>query len=124
MKKIIFVLFAAMPFVIVFACRHDEILPEQQASFQDDVLPIILATCQDSNCHANHPDAQFPLVDYQTIMENGSIKEFEPENSELYERISLPADDDKRMPKSPRQPLSDRNIRMIYVWIKQGAKNN
>jgi hypothetical protein len=44
----------------------------------------------------------------------------EPEKSELYQRLVLPADDMKRMPKMA-DPLPKEKIELIAAWIKQGA---
>jgi hypothetical protein len=44
----------------------------------------------------------------------------DPEKSELYQRLVLPADDKKRMPKMA-DPLPKETIELIANWIKQGA---
>ena len=44
----------------------------------------------------------------------------DPEKSELYQRLVLPADDKKRMPKMA-DPLPKETIDLIAKWIKQGA---
>ena len=43
-----------------------------------------------------------------------------PEESELYKRLTLPADDKKRMPKGG-EPLAKDKIDLIGRWIKEGA---
>lgn len=43
-----------------------------------------------------------------------------PEESELYERLVLPADNAKRMPKGA-DPLPEADVKLIAEWIKQGA---
>lgn len=43
-----------------------------------------------------------------------------PEESELYERLVLPADNSKRMPKGA-DPLPEADVKLIAEWIKQGA---
>jgi hypothetical protein len=44
----------------------------------------------------------------------------DPEKSELYQRLVLPADDKKRMPRMA-DPLPKETIELIASWIKQGA---
>jgi hypothetical protein len=44
----------------------------------------------------------------------------DPEKSELYQRLVLPADDKKRMPRMA-DPLPKETIELIANWIKQGA---
>ncbi len=43
-----------------------------------------------------------------------------PEKSELYERLVLPTDHKKRMPKKA-DPLAKEKIALIHLWIAQGA---
>lgn len=43
-----------------------------------------------------------------------------PEESELYQRLVLPADSPKRMPKGT-DPLPEADVKLIAEWIKQGA---
>jgi hypothetical protein len=44
----------------------------------------------------------------------------DPEKSELYQRLTLPADDKKRMPRMA-DPLPKETIELVANWIKQGA---
>jgi hypothetical protein len=44
----------------------------------------------------------------------------DPEKSELYQRLVLPAEDKKRMPRMA-DPLPKETIELIANWIKQGA---
>jgi Planctomycete cytochrome C len=44
----------------------------------------------------------------------------EPDKSELYQRLVLPADDKKRMPRMA-DPLPKEKIDLIAAWIKEGA---
>lgn len=44
-----------------------------------------------------------------------------PEESELYKRLILPADDKKRMPKGA-EPLPAEKIELVKQWIAEGAK--
>ncbi|QDU54589.1 c-type cytochrome domain-containing protein [Aeoliella mucimassa] len=43
-----------------------------------------------------------------------------PDESELYERLVLPADNPKRMPKGG-DPLSEKQIALVKQWITEGA---
>jgi hypothetical protein len=122
MKKLyVFLVLASVPATIFLGCKHDPVLPEQQVSFSQDILPILQMGCQHDGCHGS-VDAQFPLMTYEQVMEYGDIKAGEPLDSDLYEMIT-DTDPEDRMPKD-MPPLSDRNIRLIYIWIAQGAQNN
>ena len=52
--------------------------------------------------------------------DKGLIIAGDPEKSELYERLVLPADNKKRMPKGG-EPLSKDKLELIAKWIKEGA---
>jgi predicted Rdx family selenoprotein len=118
MKKLVLILIAATPFVIMNSCKNEPILPEQQVSFATDILPIIQSNCQQVGCHPTS-GGQFPLTTYENIMENGDIESGKPNSSKLYQEIN-----EGTMPKQPVAPLTDRNRKLIYIWIAQGAKNN
>ncbi|HLG02084.1 MAG TPA: hypothetical protein VI731_00725 [Bacteroidia bacterium] len=124
MKKIIFLFIGILPFAVVFSCKHEPILDNvPEISFSNDILPLIQSNCQHSGCHDTTGYGPFPLIDYQTVMDNGDIEAGSPEDSKLYELITDP-DPADRMPQPPYEPLSERNIKLIYFWIAQGAKNN
>lgn len=118
MKKFFALLAIASPFVLVFSCRHEPILPEQQVSFATDILPIIQSNCQQSGCHGT-VNEEFKLTTYENIMDKGEIVAGKPHSSELYQVI-----EDGTMPPNNSPRVSDRNQKLIYIWIAQGAKNN
>ena len=123
MKKTILLLLPAIALCFVFSCKHEPILPEQQVSFHSDILPILRGSCQHAGCHSPFdPNAEFPLDSVITEVRE-YVKEGEPEDSEIYERITE-EDEDKRMPQVPYEKLTDRQIKLIYIWIAQGAKDN
>lgn len=54
--------------------------------------------------------------------ENGPVlKDSVPEASELYKRLILPEDDDKRMPPKGKPQLTPAQVEILYWWIAQGA---
>jgi hypothetical protein len=123
MKKLyVLLILACVPALVFFGCKHDPVLPEQQVSFSGDIQPILQMGCMHSGCHSDSANAEFPLTDYESVMENGDVKAGEPLDSDLYE-VLVEEDAEDRMPKD-RPPLSDRNIKLIYIWIAQGAQNN
>ncbi len=124
MKKLyVLLVLASVPAIIFFGCKHDAELPEHQVSFNDEIIPILQLGCTHPGCHGDSLNQMPSLTSYETVMEFGKIKPGEPNDSELYERITE-TDDDKRMPRPPYSPLSDQNIKKIYIWIAQGAKDN
>jgi hypothetical protein len=121
MKKAIVFLVFLSPFVFFFSCTHETILPEQEVSFQHDIYPIILSGCEHSGCHDTLGSGGIPMIDYASVMSNNRIIPGNPKGSKLYQNI-IGIDD--QMPKLPYGPLSDQQIRYIYIWIAQGAKDN
>jgi mono/diheme cytochrome c family protein len=92
--------------------------------FQKEILPIFEANCV--KCH-NAEKAMGKLkldsaagIEEKLAAEAHLLTKGEPDNSELYERLVLPAEDKKRMPKGA-DPLDQKSIDLIAAWIKEGA---
>lgn len=92
-----------------------------EVSYAQHIAPIISSNCAFSGCHGDSAYVRLSLTKYTTLI-NGGINPGHPEKSKLYKKLkSL---DDDIMPKKPYNPLTDKQIQLIYVWIGQGAKNN
>jgi hypothetical protein len=123
MKKFSVLFVLAFAFCLFYACKHEPILPTREVSYHDDILPIVRGSCQHAGCHdPNDPNAEFPLDSIVSEL-NDYVRPGDPEDSDLYERIT-DDDPDDRMPQPPYQPLTERQIQLIYIWIAQGAKDN
>ncbi len=103
-------------------CRHDGQLPEQQVSFSADILPIIQLNCQHDGCHGTQNTSEFELMTYEDVMDHGKVKAGNPKDSKLYQAVT--GSGEEFMPAAPYPALSERNLKLIYIWIGQGAKNN
>lgn len=124
MKKLmVLVLIIALPAIAFYSCKHEPVLPEQQVSFNADIMPIIQQGCWHAGCHGDSLNSEFKLTDYDKIMDKCEVTPGEPFNSKLYEVITLTSGEDK-MPQAPYPALTERQIKLIYIWIAQGAKNN
>lgn len=105
------------------SCTHEPVLPEQKISFNSQILPIIQGSCQFSGCHgAVHPE-RFQLATYQDLMDEHLVVALKPHESKFYTSVTTISGEDK-MPRDPYPALTDKQIKMIYVWIAQGAENN
>jgi hypothetical protein len=123
MKKVSGLVLLAFALCFAWSCEHEPILPTQQVSFRGDVLPILRGSCQHPGCHSPFdPDAEFPLDSVVSEVRE-YVKVDEPKDSELYERIT-DDDEDDRMPRPPYEPLTQRQIDIIHLWIAQGAQDN
>lgn len=89
-------------------------------SFSREVQPIIAANCTQSGCHGNVATEEFPLVTYDEI--RFKVTPGNGRKSELYRAITGRGVD--FMPPGPSAPLTEDQIRTIFMWIEQGANNN
>jgi hypothetical protein len=49
------------------------------------------------------------------------IRPGNPQGSELFERITLPVDDEDFMPAGKKRPLSSSEVKLVELWISAGA---
>lgn len=94
------------------------------AYFENDVLPLLQSSCGVTGCHdvQSHKEGII-LTSYNYVMQTGGVVPFDPNESEIYEKIT-DNDPDDRMPPPPAAPLTAEQKNMIYTWISQGALNN
>ncbi|RKU39256.1 hypothetical protein C6496_02320 [Candidatus Poribacteria bacterium] len=96
--------------------------PPPGVSFQQEILPILQASCAFQGCHAD-PNAKVGLnLETYAGFEKGSLvgPVFNPgdsNGSKVIQRI-----DGGGMP--PGAPLADEKIQLFKDWIDEGAKNN
>ncbi len=116
--------FALMLLTIAVACRHKtDLTGLKEVSFSSDIQVIIAGNCTQSGCHNAQGDAEFPLTTYDEIISEGEIKAGDARGSKFYQVISNHTFENL-MPPAPLPMLSDDQIKLIYLWIEQGAKNN
>jgi uncharacterized membrane protein len=89
------------------------------------VQPILAAHC--THCHgADKQKGNLRLDSYRALMQGGKdgpvIHTGNPQGSDLFRRITLPAGHDDFMPKG-KQPLSGDEIKTIELWINAGASD-
>lgn len=115
------ILFVCISTFSLNSCKHEvDLTGVPEISFSKDIQLILSGNCTMSGCHANDATSEFPLITYDNVMEEGDIKAGEPHDSDLYKVLLRTGDE--RMP--PTGPLSDIQIKKIFIWIEQGAKNN
>ena len=109
----------------MISCKHEfdpDSVPE--VKFSTTIQGIISSNCTFSGCHGDNGsshDVVFSLVGYDNVINNGKVKEGEAHSSDLYKVINGHG---KKMPPDPRSSLPDDDVKRIFVWIEQGAKNN
>jgi hypothetical protein len=96
---------------------------QEKVDFAKSIGPIFEASCLE--CHG--PEKQKGKL--RLDLKESALKQDDPDHvitrgdagkSELYRRITLPADDDDRMPNKGK-PLTKTQTDLIRDWINQGA---
>lgn len=107
--------------VVVWLCGTAVSLPAQeQVDFATQIQPVLKQRCY--RCHGpNKDDAGIRLHTSLDFEDSVSVFPGEPDESELFLRITLPEDDEGRMPKGSA-PLAKEQIDLIRLWIEQGAE--
>jgi hypothetical protein len=97
---------------------------EEKVNFETQIQPIFLQHC--AGCHGEKKaSAKMRLHTVAGLKEKWKADEHllvpgDPEKSELYQRLVLPADDKKRMPQKA-DPLPKEVTDLIAKWIREGA---
>jgi uncharacterized membrane protein len=90
------------------------------------IHPIFAARC--FSCHGpNKHKGNLRLDSYRGLMKGGKdgsvIQAGNARGSDLFRRITLPADHDDFMPKESKRPLSPDQVKLIELWIGAGASD-
>jgi len=99
--------------------------PTQAApDFQKEVLPLLQSRCVE--CHG--PDKQKGKLRLDTLeaalkggKDGPAIKAGDADGSALIQRVSLPKDNDDRMPPEG-DPLTAEQVKVLKDWVADGAK--
>jgi uncharacterized membrane protein len=88
------------------------------------VQPIFAARCV--TCHGlDKHKANLRLDTYQGIMRGGKegpvVQAGNTQGSDLFRRVTLPANHDDFMPKGGKKALSSDEVKLIELWIAAGA---
>ncbi|WP_158856415.1 c-type cytochrome domain-containing protein [Lunatibacter salilacus] len=99
---------------------------EEMLVFEDMIIPIMDKKCM--SCHnSNKTKGGLILTSYEDILQGGksehpTLKPGDLGQSELYQRVMLPRDDEKHMPPDGKVPLSHEEITLLEWWISNGAE--
>ena len=92
--------------------------PPPGVSFQEDILPILQASCAVQGCHAApNPPKGLNLETYADFEKGNVFNPGDSDNSVVIQRI-----DGGGMP--PGAPLGNDQIQLFKDWIDEGAENN
>ncbi|MBS1637038.1 MAG: hypothetical protein JST26_14060 [Bacteroidetes bacterium] len=117
------IFFGAVLFTGIFTnCQNKPVIPDTPAiSFTTNIQPIIASSCSADGCHGTINATSPSLLTYDEVM--SIVTAGDAHKSKFY-TVSVKNTGDDRMPKPPVAPLTDEQLKMIYLWIMQGAKNN
>jgi uncharacterized membrane protein len=92
--------------------------------WHDVVQPMLHSRC--ANCHNDDKrNGELSMHDYDALMRGGEtgrvISIGNASVSELYRRITLPADDEAFMPAEGKTPLTPGQVEIVRWWIDAGA---
>lgn len=102
-----------------------EIVPLEQAKVYDHVIqPIFQEKCV--SCHSDQKlKGNLKLTDEKSILKGGKSGKFivagYPNLSLLLQRVHLPSSDKKHMPPSGKPQLTEEEMQILYLWIKDQA---
>ena len=103
----------------------------QQISYQNDVYPIFIDKC--IRCHAppygeGYKMTGLDLSSHETLMDGsiyGSvIVRGNSTTSPLNILVEGRAGNLSRVLKNQHKPMTDREIKVLHLWVEQGARNN
>lgn len=100
------------------------VLAADTVDFAKQIEPIFAERC--AKCHgAAKAQAKLRLdsiaaLEERIIAKPQLVVAGKPDESVLYQRLALPADNPKRMPKGG-DPLAPEQVALVAEWIKQGA---
>ena len=112
--------------IILFssACTHNtDINSIKEVTYASDIQPIVAGNCTQNGCHNAQGDSKFSLVTYTDVISNGRVIGGDARRSNFYKVISNHGGK-APMPPLPYFNLTTDQIKLVYIWIEQGAKNN
>ncbi|MCF7884968.1 MAG: cytochrome c [Candidatus Marinimicrobia bacterium] len=113
--------------IFLFSCNKNS---NNEISYAFDIQPIFNSNC--IHCHGNfEPSADLCLTNYDSLMTGDSYNgpvinpEVKPKYNILFQKVNLPQPPfGARMPLDGPPYLNNQEINYIWLWIKNGAKDN
>ena len=100
-------------------------IPQQTASFESDVRPIIKKYCLPCHLADSENPSGLAMDNYELLRKGGEngdpVVPGQPEESLLYLKLQSPPPFGKQMPRN-RSAIREEELRVIRKWIEQGGK--
>lgn len=129
MKKVILNIIVLLSLILV-SCDDqinvpaDDDIPESNISYNKHIQPIFNVRCATAGCHDDQTKAAgLSLTTYQnTTASYVFVYPGNPDASLLV--LSVEGRSTYPMPPPGRPPLTQKQIKAIRTWVKEGARNN
>lgn len=98
---------------------------EELIVFQDLIMPVFQKKCL--SCHNDYKTkGGLLMTSFSSIVKGGKSEKpgfvsGKPGDSEIFHRITLPANHDDKMPPSEKPPLNEIETQILKWWISSGA---
>lgn len=108
----------------------------EEVSFRKDIAPLIGRNCLPCHAEDNFNPSELSLDSYETLMEGGKhgvpVVPGSSRESIIMKKTSTAPPFGDRMPLNPKWKveagkakwLTDAELKLLAIWINQGAKNN
>jgi hypothetical protein len=117
-----FFLLPAFLLAFISSCTTDPDLSKApDISYSRDVSRIMSSHCNFRGCHGGG-EGEFSLETYNDVL--AQVKAGDARGSSLYQVITRRGFVEERMPPSGYAEVRNEDVKLIYLWIEQGAKNN
>ncbi|MCD8535322.1 MAG: hypothetical protein LR011_11280 [Verrucomicrobia bacterium] len=94
---------------------------QAEVNFAKDILPILRDNC--IGCHGAEKSKGKLRLDTEAFAHKSAIVPGNLDDSELYQRVILPADDEDLMPPEDKGgPLKKEQIALLKQWVEEGGK--
>lgn len=96
--------------------------------YEDIVHPFLTTKCM--SCHNEHKKkGDYLMTSYGAMVNGGesgkpAIVKNKADQSELYVRVTLPADHEDKMPPEGKRQLSNQEVEILKLWIDAGASTD
>lgn len=106
--------------------KRNKKIPDNPVIYSDVVTRILDDKCV--TCHnPNKKKGQLLMTSFDALLKGGESGNIlvpgDPENSQLIQRLHLPADDEEHMPPEGKTPLNENEISILEQWIALGASD-
>jgi uncharacterized membrane protein len=122
LTKLVLVCLTIITLFIIQSCRTEpDLTGIPDVKFNTDVQRILSAKCNFSGCHASN-GSYGSLATYDDVISRGEVIGGDARKSKLYRMITNR--NSEYMPPKNYTEVSSEELKLIYLWIEQGAKNN